>query len=160
MKRILLSLFILMDIMLPATLSAETMQYLVLTQADGTEVAKIALAEMPVITFSEGNLVITCGDKSITTRMDGLQTSFINEDSPTGISDITADKPQLPKIAFGQAVFSGLKAGERVAVYTLDGKMTGSIVADSDGCATVSLSTLGHGIFILRTPTRSFKIRN
>ncbi len=160
MKYIIHILFALATVMLPATLKAEKIQYLVLTQTDGSEVARFALSEMPVISFTENDLVVTCGNKSITTPMEGLQTTFSVEEPSTGISDMTTDDRQRPQVAFGQAVFSGLKAGERVIVYTLDGKMTGSFEADSDGRAVVELSAMGRGVFILRTPTRSFKIRN
>ena len=155
MKRLLFCI-IALTALLPIRMAAT--QYLVLTQQDGT-VSKFALTEMPVITFSEGQLVVTCGDQTLTTSMEGLKTSF--EEVSTGIQQVERDDKTIrPVIAFGQASFEGLKAGDAITVYSIDGKTVGSTKADGDGRASIDLSGMGHGVLILRTPTHSFKIKH
>jgi hypothetical protein len=63
-------------------------------------------------------------------------------------------------MAFGAASVEGLRQGDTVTLYTADGKTLTSVEADSNGRASVSLSSLPKGIFILRTPTQSYKIIN
>lgn len=155
MKRLLLCTIVLMAL-LPFRVAAT--QYLVLTAQDGT-VSKFALTDMPVITFSEGQLVVTCGTETLTTSMEGLKTSF--EEVTTGIRQAELDnKAVRPVIAFGEAAFEGLKAGDAVTVYSLDGKTLGSTKADGEGRACINLNGMGHGVLILRTPTHSFKIKH
>ena len=152
MRRLLLFFAITIAVMTTAMAQG---QYLVLTQADGT-VSKFLLADQPVITFSEGNLVVTCGSETLTTAMAGLKTSF--EDATTAIQQIEEGKAITPKISFGEASFEGLKAGSSISVYALDGRVLASTKADGEGRANIQLSGLGQGVVILRTPTHSYKI--
>ena len=129
------------------TSSAQAAQYLVLTQAGG-EVGRFALADTPVITFADDNLVVTCGEATLTVSLEGLKSSF--EDVSTAIT--------AP--SFTHSTFEGLKASDTVNIYTLDGKKIGTVQADDNGQAGVDLSPYGRGIYILRTPRMSIKIRN
>lgn len=152
--------FILLAAMLflPSLLMAENTQYLVLTR-NNTEVAKFSLKDTPVITFSNGNLVVTSnGEELLSTSMDGLKNSF--ESVSTGIQDINSDEPAKPRFYFGEAVFEGLKAGDQITVYTIDGKAVSRTTANANGSAAIDISSLGKGIFILRTPTQSIIIKN
>ena len=142
--------------LLPFRVAAE--QYLILTSQDGT-VSKFALADQPVITFSEGQIVVTCGTQTLSTSMEGLKVGF--EESATGIRQVEGSDGTVRHVfAFGQAAFEGMKAGDAVTIYTPDGKTVGSTRADSEGRASIDLSGLGHGILILRTPTQNFKIKH
>jgi hypothetical protein len=145
-------------LVLPSLLWAEAVQYLVLTK-NNTEVAKFALNDKPVITFSEGNLIVTCGGEEIlSTSMEGLKSSF--EDVSTGIQDMRSEDPLRPKISFGEALFEGMKPGSRITVYTLDGKVVDYTTVTEDGRAKLDVGQLGKGIYILRTPSQSIKIKN
>ena len=145
-------------LLLPSLLMAGTVQYLVLTR-NNTEVAKFSLSETPVITFNGGNLVVTSnGEELLSTSMEGLRNSF--ESIETGIQDIKSDDPARPCFSFGEAIFEGLKSGDPIIVYTIDGKAVSHTTAGADGRATINISSLGKGIFILRTPTQSIKIKN
>ena len=152
MRRLLLFFAIIIAVMTTAMAQG---QYLVLTQADGT-VSKFLLADQPVITFSEGNLVVTCGSETLTTAMAGLTTSF--EDITTAIHQIEESKVTTPKISFGEASFEGLKAGSSVSAYALDGRVLATTKADEEGRANIQLSGLGQGMVILRTSSHSYKI--
>ena len=150
MKRLLLYFAITLAVI--TTASAQG-QYLVLTQGDGT-VGKFLLADQPVITFSESNLVVTCGSETLTTPMAGLKTSY--EDATTAVEHPTFN--ERPTISFGEASFEGLKAGSNISVYAIDGRVLATTKADEEGRASIQLSGLGQGVVILRTPTRSYKI--
>lgn len=152
--------FILLTAMLflPSLLMAGAVQYLVLTR-NNTEVAKFSLNDTPVITFSGDDLVVTCnGEEKLKTSMEGLKNSF--ESVETGIQDIESEEPAKPRFIFGEAILEGLKSGDPITVYTLDGKVVSHTTANANGSATINISNLGKGIFILRTPSQSIKIKN
>ena len=143
---------------LPA--SAQSDQYLVLTQASG-EISRFALTDAPVITFADGSLVVTCGEMTLTTSMEGLRSSF--EDVSTSIVPPPTEGArggQAPTFSFARSTFEGLKTGDTVTIYTLDGKKIGSTKADNEGHAAIDLTPFGRGVYILRTPTVSIKIEN
>lgn len=148
-------------LLLPGPAFAESMvdvQCLVLTQTDGT-VSKFALDDEPVITYSGGDVVVSCGQRVLRTAMDGVAScSFATEKMPAGIDDVKADEGTVA-FAFGSASFDGLAPGSRIAVYTLDGKVVANTVADGHGSASISLASLGHGVYILHTPRKSYKVK-
>lgn len=132
-------------------------QYLVLTQSDGTT-AEFSLGAQPVITFSDGELTVTCGDKQITTSLEGTTYKFAN--SATAIEQVYKSSEPEAEVKFGQAAFTGLNKGEQVGVYTLGGIMVSTTTADADGRATADLTTLPKGVYIIKARGKSIKIRN
>lgn len=110
---------LLLAAMLVMPFTAKAQQYLVLTQSDGST-AEFALADNPVITLEDGNLVVTCGERQISTSLEG--TSYAFSDTSTDIREVQNDSQPQSEVAFGQVAFSGLKAGNRIVVYTIDGR--------------------------------------
>jgi hypothetical protein len=137
--------------------SAETTLCMVLTQKDGT-VSKFALKESPVMTYEGENIVVNCGDQQLSTEMAGISDIKFEESEIDGIETISNSEPQAA-FSFGKASFSGLKADAMVHVYTIDGKMLISTRANIDGEAQIDLGTLSRGIYIVRTPSKSYKIK-
>lgn len=138
-------------------------QYLVISQTDGTE-SKFALSQAPVVTSGGGNLTVTCaGDVLELSLTDVSNYHFVTEQVSTGIETV-ASEPSVgdarPTIAFGQALFRGLKAGAVVTVYTIDGRVLKTVRADAEGRASVALDDLEQGVYILRAGGQSIKVYN
>lgn len=149
-------------LLLPAAMQAQGMtevQYLVLTETDGA-ISKFALSDGPVLTYKGGNVVVTCGEQAVETSMDAVAScTFNSERVSTGIETIAqGTQGEQSSFAFGTASFEGMKAGGKVVVYTLDGKAVATTTADAEGRASVSLAGLQRGVYILRTPSKSYKI--
>lgn len=158
-SKILLAVMLVM----PCSLQAEELtevQYLVLTQTDGTIIAKFALSDSPVMTFQDGDVLVTCGDKTIQSSLEGIVScTFSNELVTTGIREtVRPSSDGQPQFSFGTASFEGMQPGSRIIVYTLDGKAVASTVTDGEGRASISFANLQHGVYILRTPGKSYKI--
>ena len=137
---------------------------LVLTETNGTK-TEFALESFPVITIEANDLVITCKEQKLTTALTGVQDyHFIEKKVTTSISSVPANDPKgetaTPSFSFNNAEVSGLKAGVRVAIYNLNGTQISSVTADGEGRVTLDLSSLPKGVYILRTPTKSFKFMN
>ena len=137
---------------------------LVLTETNGTK-TEFALESFPVITIEGNNLVITHNGNQLTTALTGVQDyHFIEKTVTTSISSVPSNDPKnesnTPQFSFSNAEVSGLKAGARVAIYNLNGTQISSVTADGEGRVALDLSSLPKGVYILRTPTKSFKFMN
>ncbi len=160
MKKKVVSLLALMALLLPSSAMADPVKCLVLTESSGA-VSKFALADAPVVTYSGSDIVVSCGGQTLTVGLEGLMLTF-GDMEPTRIEAIKdgVAEPDRLQFSFGEASFEGLKPGALVNVYSIDGKMQTTAKADQDGRASVSLMSLPKGVYILRTPTKSFKIKN
>ena len=146
------------------TVQEKMITCLVLTETNGTK-TEFALESFPVITIEGNNLVITHNGNQLTTALTGVQDyHFIEKKVTTSISSVPSNDPKntsnTPKFSFSNAEVSGLKAGARVAIYNLNGTQISSATADGEGRVALDLSSLPKGVYILRTPTKSFKFMN
>ena len=137
---------------------------LVLTETNGTK-TEFALESFPVITIEDNNLVITHNGNQLTTALTGVQDyRFIEKKVTAGISSVPSNDPKnasnTPQFSFSNAEVSGLKAGAKVAIYNLNGTQISSVTADGEGRVALDFSSLPKGVYILRTPTKSFKFMN
>lgn len=146
------------------TVQEKMITCLVLTETNGTT-TEFALESFPVITIEGNNLVITHNGNQLTTALTGVQDyHFIEKKVTTSISSVPSNDPKntsnTPQFSFSNAEVSGLKAGARVAIYNLNGTQISSVTADGEGRVALDLSSLPKGVYILRTPTKSFKFMN
>ncbi len=146
------------------TVQEKIITCLVLTETNGTK-TEFALESSPVITIEGNDLVITCEGKKLSTALTGVQDyRFIEKKVTTSISSVPSNDPKnasvSPQFSFSNAEVSGLKAGARVAIYNLNGTQISSVTADGEGRVALDFSSLPKGVYILRTPTKSFKFMN
>ena len=146
------------------TVQKKMITCLVLTETNGTK-TEFALESFPVITIEGNNLVITHNGNQLTTALTGVQDyHFIEKTVTTSISSVPSNDPKnesnTPQFSFSNAEVSGLKAGARVAIYNLNGTQISSATADGEGRVALDFSSLPKGVYILRTPTKSFKFMN
>lgn len=169
MKKILWSLAIsAAALTLPLHLQAQEevrnvdVEYLVIELVDDSQ-SEYALTDQPIISFKDNNIVIACRNDEISFDMQGVKNYHFKKKSiPLSIKVVPAspDKTAEPSFSFSDATFSGLKPGTRIIVHSLDGKALRTFIAGADGTAKAELSGLPHGIYILRTPVKSFKVVN
>ena len=146
------------------TVQKKMITCLVLTETNGTK-TEFALESFPVITIEGNNLVITHNGNQLTTALTGVQDYHcIEKTVTTSISSVPSNDPKneanTPQFSFSNAEVSGLKAGARVAIYNLNGTQISSVTADGEGRVALDFSSLPKGVYILRTPTKSFKFMN
>lgn len=70
----------------------------------------------------------------------------------TGVGAVKSDG------RFG-SMMSGLKAGSRVAVLSLDANTVQTVYAGSDGKVEINFGQLPDGVYIIKTEKGSFKIK-
>ena len=149
-------LFTLLVLLVTTSASAEGMKYVVFDLRDGTQTV-IALQDKPVITCQSGELKVTvAGEEKVSASL-GDVAKYYFSDTPSGIFEMTEEKP---RIEMGHLYVTRAKAGESVRVYTSDGRMVGSYRISADGNADIDLTTLGKGLYIVKTAKASIKILN
>lgn len=127
-----------------------------------------AFTERPVVmTAADVVSVSTDGVERVSYAYSDVQRILFGEGVPTGIS-----LPQAGGVSdyVSHAVFclsngglraSGLKAGERLDIYSLSGSLVVSAKAGADGVAALHLSSLPKGVLIVRTQGGvSYKLMN
>ena len=149
-------LFTMLVLMVTASASAEGMQYVVFDLKDGTQTV-IALEDKPVITCQGGELKVTvAGQEKVSAPLGDVAKYYFSE-TPLGIFDVTEEKP---RIEMGHLYIANAKTGDVVRVYTTDGRMVGAYRISDNGNADIDLTTLGKGLYIVKTPKTSIKILN
>ena len=81
----------------------------------------------------------------------------IMETTEVGLVQNDASKPTSVN---GHVMFSQLKAGSKIYVYAVDGRLLRLYTADSIGIVDVDLTTLPQGIYVLKSPDIDIKITN
>lgn len=129
---------------------------------------------VPIIHFNSDNSTYTCQEyftpenfpdiqnavnqiiDDASALLNGLKNKLnqlVGISQTTNLRTVSLDNDQLNP--------TGQKAGTHVAVYTLDGRLCTSDVADGEGKASVQLQSLGRGVYILKSPAgaKKFAVR-
>jgi hypothetical protein len=144
-------------VMLMATSAkADSVKYLVLNS--GGEETVIALADNPVMTINEGTLKVTVAgvEKLSADLSQGLTYSF--SETATSIQEILNNESS--RLEQGHVYIAHAREGETVRVFTVDGKLVASQRINGEGTADIDLTTLGKGLYIVKSAKTSIKVMN
>ena len=147
----------LLVMMMATSAKAENVKYLVLNS--GGEETVIALADEPVMTINEGTLKVTvAGEEKVSADLSqGLSYRF-SEADPTAIQEVL--NKESSRLEQGHVYIAHAREGETVRVFTVDGKQVVSQRINSEGTADIDLTTLGKGIYIVKSAKTSIKVMN
>lgn len=156
MKRKLLFLVaLLLAIVMPRQARAsDDVQYIVINTA--TETVAVALADNPVITYANDQLVIKTTEKQVEVAVAEITGYNFTEDEPSAIRNIEMSRQHKQ----GMVAFDNLKVGTAVTLYNTKGELVTTTSAKDDGTAIVDMHGLTKGIYIVRTDKLSIKIIN
>jgi len=156
-NKFLLRLFVAVGMLLSFTAMQAAPTYLVLVFNDD-ETATFDLGAAPVITHDATNSLTVDGSEATVcvSMKDVVNYHFSNETD--AIDEKTMPAGEQMNMNDGQVVVQNLKAGDAINVYGIDGTVRYRGVASADGVASVSLSELGAGVYIVQTPHASYKI--
>ncbi len=152
-----LKFYLMLLVMLMATSAkADSVKYLVLNS--GGEETVIALADNPVMTINEGTLKVTVAgvEKLSADLSQGLTYSF--SETATSIQEILNNESS--RLEQGHVYIAHAREGETVRVFTIDGKLVASQRINSEGTADIDLTTLGKGLYIVKSAKTSIKVMN
>jgi hypothetical protein len=158
MKRLILSVVSCLLLGAATTLANNV---LVIHMQNGTVHRYELITVQPEISFSGDNVVVRVSDTATNTYTQATyamkEVSFFNyeRNNATAISGVDANNM---KVDGDQISFSGLPAGSKVFVYTSGGQTCLTVTADDQGNASVSLSNLARGVYIINANNISTKI--
>lgn len=156
MKKLKFYLMLLVVVMATSA-KADSVKYLVFNS--GGEETVIALADEPVITINEGVLKVTvAGEEKLSADLsEGLSYSF-SETAPTAIQEILTEESS--RLEQGHVYFAHAREGETIRVFTVDGRLVASQRISGEGIADIDLTTLGKGLYIVKSAKTSIKVVN
>lgn len=131
-------------------------------QKDGTQVA-YAMDDHPRFTFRGNNrFVIFQTDRETVVYQVSKLDKFVFSDDPTAIRSSAAaieNATQNIKREAGTLAFAGFQKDTPIRVCDIAGKTVLSSRTDAQGTATLSLSALGSGIYIITAGDATLKIK-
>ena len=152
-----LLLIALMLAMLPICgVLADSVRYLVVNAKDGSSTT-FALVDEPKVLCKAGKLEIVSKGTTFTLSLADVKNYAFSKES-TGVVEV--GKERMLRMENGCVVFNGLSAGNKVSIYTQDGRLVKDCKADANGTAVVELSGLPKGIVILHSNNTDIKFIN
>lgn len=129
-------------------------QTLVLLHADGTT-TDVELATKPKVTFENNKVLITSTILNIEyPKKDVLRFTF--KSSSTGMQSVRNNVGYSNEN--GELVFHGVNNTDKIGVYTVKGIRVPAKIKRSGSQATLSLSALSSGVYIINVNGRTSKI--
>lgn len=121
---------------------------------DGKKVS-FAFAEKPIVAINESYLAVHVGGvQRVSYAYADVQRVLIEEDVVSGVDDVTVSK-EAQHVVFcvsdNTLSVSGLSAHERITLYATNGKLMVNEQADAEGKASISLSLLQKGVYVVGT---------
>lgn len=118
----------------------------------------IVLEENPVIRFDGNDFVITSATNVINLPSDEVIKFTYEYFDPNGVERVDANDIRFSFIKESLNV-SNLEPNVDLSIYTVDGLLISSATTDGNGCASLRLPGVDASIYVLKTPSFSFKIR-
>lgn len=131
---------------------------LVITKKSG-ETVEYKFADRPVATFAGEDMTITLAltGQSFAYPMAQVATLTVTPQT-LGVDDAALASTAVTFEYDGTTLTCrGLSAGATVALYNLGGTALASTAAASDGTATIDLSNLAKGVYVISAGAESFK---
>jgi hypothetical protein len=158
MKRFITALFLILATATTAMAQQIVDDYALLVNVKDGKILEYRFNIEPVISFSDKYMVLQTNEdaplKFILDDVDKLTFSG----KITGI-DKVVDKSSAIRISVsaGAVLVDGLKPADKVSLYGANGALLFSVKADTQGRATINVSRLATGVYVVYTPTNSFK---
>ena len=126
---------------------------LILHHPDGTT-TEVELYVMPVIEFNGDHLTVTSDIVNLEfAQADVVRFTYSGIEKNTGIVGPKSDVVQQDD----RLVFKGIKRGDKIAIYTTDGKQVPVMPTMRGTDAVLPLSALKGGIYLLKVNDRTSK---
>lgn len=154
MKKIL-ALFVAVFAVFQFTSAAYTNDDLIIETKSGQKV-NYSLSTRPVVTFEGTDLVLTgTGVKVLYPVADVKEITFGTH--PTGVSNVKSSDITF-FVSGSEITAKGLQKSDKLELYTVDGKVLTTKAVSAEGEATVDISSLNGGIYVVKAGEKSYKI--
>lgn len=143
---------VLVGLAVTVTAQAAVTTCLIVETNDGVT-TNYALSEQPVITYSDGNMLVGTISYAIT----DVKNCRFSDAEPT--TDAQESLASDVKVSYEGGVYtiSGLNGGVEVAVFSVSGNKVLSSKSSAEGVAVIDSSSLPQGIYVVKGEGVSFK---
>ena len=150
-------LFLFLLLYATAGMTAEKKNAVILWYTNGEK--HTYLNTNPELTFSGEDIVITANGTSLTYKGTSIEGVSFEKVDVTAIDAVISDSQQSIMMDNGMIKCMMLPAYSIVEIVTADGRTIISGKADFNGCFSVETSSIGSGLYIIKTKRGSLKIR-
>ncbi|MDE7464858.1 MAG: hypothetical protein K2M59_00320 [Muribaculaceae bacterium] len=121
---------------------------------------RLSFDEMPKVELKEGEVCISAGDKDIIRgERDILHKLTISREERSGLREVEMAGSPTVKIIGSELRVEGLRAGETLMCYTMEGILVGRASADETGAAIVVMNVGDRGPLAVHIPERGISFR-
>ena len=106
-------------------------------------VVNYAFREKPVVTYSEGYLIITAVDAKVSYPLSDMQKFTFGDVEEDQITRITAPVDVAPQPTF---------------IYTIDGKLVRTLQPSDDGTTPANIDGLPAGTYVIKNGKTTYKV--
>lgn len=121
--------------------------------SDGSSVS-IPFDEEPSITYPTYNTISISSANGLKTYEFDNTITFSYEKTSTSIDFLTIKN----YMSNGILVIEGLTSGDMVTIYSILGQVLNTLKVNDDGIIAIDTQNIDDNIFIVKTPTSSFKV--
>ena len=151
-------LFLFLLLYAPAGMTAEKKNAVILWYTNG-EKHTYLLNTNPELTFSGEDIVITANGTSLTYKGTSIEGVSFEKVDVTAIDAVISDSQQSIMMDNGMIKCMMLPAYSIVEIVTADRRTIISGKSVFNGCFSVETSSIGSGLYIIKTKRGSLKIR-
>lgn len=137
---------------------ADNVTTLELVQNSG-ETAQFELGKSPVVSTSHDSLVIADATREVRVALSEVKMYHFLTADATSINNVNGKSTAAHSFRGGVVKFDGLRASNPIIVATVDGKVIANVRSSSNGSAVIDLNAFGHGLYIVKTATGSYKFK-
>lgn len=121
-------------------------------------ISSLGFSVEPKVTFNDDQLIVTTKYYDVDFYdLNSIRKITYYFKLGTGINDIAADSP-LMKFIGNDVVFTALKTGDNISVFTTNGIQVINKVITTNGDFTLPLSNLDQGVYLINVNGKTFKI--
>jgi hypothetical protein len=131
-----------------ASAQQQVLTVLQLHLSNGT-VDKYILANKPVVSFGDGNLIVTSAEATNTYEFNAVE-NFDFDKITTGVDDITAEENTFTVCFDSNILTVAATELQHVEVFGLNGVKVAAASA-SDGVAEIDLTSIPAGVYVVST---------
>lgn len=129
--------------------------YMTVEKINGSKISFL-LADNPVITYKDGNLVINKDEKT-TYSFDDIKNYHFTEKNETGVESVSSVALRIVWIDDATIEVQNAQPGSVVALTAINGTVVATSKSDAEGKATVKMPN-NAGVYVLSAGNQSFKI--
>lgn len=142
---------------LMATAAVQYTHSVIVTKKSG-ETVEHKFAVTPSATIEGADIVFNTDGAKVAYPMSDVEHLTFGKTEVSGIDNVAAPENSVAfALGGGRLECSGMSAGTRLDVFTIDGRMAVSSVASAAGEASVDISQLPSGVYIASGAGKSFK---